>query len=88
MATGNLELRCNAMAREVLVGADGLAKSVSYIDKNTLKEVQVFGKIIVLAASNCETTRLLLNSKSRMHPNGIANSNGLVGKVFDGHRGS
>ena len=47
--------------------ADGLAKGISYIDKKTQKEVQVYGKIVVLAASNCETARLLLNSKSR-HP--------------------
>jgi choline dehydrogenase-like flavoprotein len=82
MATGNLELRCNAMVREVIVGPDGLAKGISYIDKKTQKEVQVYGKIVVLAASNCETARLLMNSKSPTHPNGIANSNGLVGKYL------
>jgi choline dehydrogenase-like flavoprotein len=81
-ATGNLELRCDAMAREVLVGADGLAKGVSYIDKKRRKEVQVRGKIVVLAASCCETTRLLLNSKSRLFPNGLANSSGLVGRYL------
>ncbi|HEY6290722.1 MAG TPA: GMC family oxidoreductase [Terriglobia bacterium] len=78
-ATGNLEVRCNAMAREVMVGPDGLATGVSYIDKKTGKEVQVRGKIVVLAASCCETTRILLNSKSSIFPNGLANSSGLVG---------
>ncbi|HKS94518.1 MAG TPA: GMC oxidoreductase, partial [Terriglobia bacterium] len=80
--TGNLEIRCDAMAREVLIGPDGLATGVSYVDKKTHKEVQVRGKIVVLAASACETARLLLNSKSGMFPDGLANSTGLVGKYL------
>ncbi|MDE3179739.1 MAG: GMC family oxidoreductase, partial [Acidobacteriota bacterium] len=47
-ATGNLELRCNAMGRAVLTGKDGLATGVSYIDKKTRQEVQVRSKIVVL----------------------------------------
>jgi choline dehydrogenase-like flavoprotein len=82
MATGNLEVRCNAMAREVLVGNDGLATGVSYIDKKSRREVQVRGKIVVLAASNCETARLLLNSKGPTHPDGLGNSGGMVGKYL------
>jgi len=82
LATGNLEIRCDAMAREVLVGPDGLATGVSYIDRKTRREVQVRGKIVVLAASCCESTRILLNSKSRLFPNGLANSSGLVGRYL------
>src|SRR5580658_10311141 len=62
--TGNLEVRTGAMAREVVVGSDGLARGVSYIDKRTRSEVTVNAKIVVLAASCCETARILLNSKS------------------------
>ena len=80
--TGNLEIRCDAMAREVLMGPDGLATGVSYIDKKTRKEVQVRAKVVVLAASACETARLLLNSKSRLFPEGLANSTGLVGRYL------
>jgi choline dehydrogenase-like flavoprotein len=79
MKTGNLEVRANAMVREVVVGPDGMARGVSYIDKKTRKEVTVYGKIVVLAASCCETARIMLNSKSSQFPNGIANSTGLVG---------
>src|SRR5438046_2594519 len=82
LATGNLEIRCDAMAREVTLGPDGLATGVSYIDRKTRKEVQARGKIVVLAASACETARILLNSKSRLFPNGLANSTGLVGKYL------
>ena len=37
MKTGNLEVRTGAMVREVLVGRDGLATGVSYVDKKTRK---------------------------------------------------
>jgi len=82
MKTGNLEVRTNAMAREVLVGSDGLATGVSYIDKKTRGEVTVKGKIVVLAASCCETARILLNSKSSQFPAGLANSSGMVGRYL------
>ncbi len=82
LATGNLEIRCDAMVREVLVNNEGLATGVSYIDRKTRKEVQARGKVVVLAASACETARILLNSKSRLHPNGLANSSGQVGKYL------
>ena len=82
LATGRLEIRCGAMAREILVSSEGKAAGVSYIDKKTRKEVQVRGKAIVLAASSCETARLLLNSRSSRFPSGLANSSGLVGKYI------
>jgi choline dehydrogenase-like flavoprotein len=82
MKTGNLDVRTEAMAREVTVGSDGLASGVSYIDKKTRKEVTVRAKIVVLAASCCETARIMLNSKSSLFPNGIANSTGLVGRYI------
>ena len=80
--TGNLEVRTDAMVREVLTDPDGSATGVSYIDKKTRKEVQVRGKVVVLAASSCETARLLLNSRSSRFPDGLANSNGMVGKYL------
>ncbi len=82
MKTGNLEIRTSAMVREVLLGGDGLATGVSYVDKKTRNEVQVRAKIVVLAASCCETARIMLNSRSSQFPNGIANSSGLVGRYI------
>ncbi|MBV9501405.1 MAG: GMC family oxidoreductase [Acidobacteriaceae bacterium] len=82
MKTGNLEVRTGAMAREVTVGSDGLATGVSYIDKKTRRDITVKAKIIVLAASCCETARILLNSKSSHFRNGVANSSGLVGRYL------
>jgi len=81
-ATGNLEIVCDAMAREVLVDREGRATGVSYIDKKTRKEMQVRGRVVVLAASACESARLLLNSKDPRHANGLANSSGKVGRYL------
>jgi choline dehydrogenase-like flavoprotein len=82
MATGNLDLLCNAMVREVTVGGDGRATGVTFIDKATGSEGHARGRLVVLAAGSAETVRLLLNSKSPLHPQGLANSSGLVGKYF------
>src|SRR6202043_2590375 len=87
-ATGRLTLIPNAMAREVIVSKDGKAQAVSYIDKTTRTEMRVHAKAFVLAASTCETARLLLNSRSTLFPNGLANSSGVVGRYLTDSVGS
>jgi choline dehydrogenase-like flavoprotein len=82
LKTGRLKILTGAMAREVLTNAEGLATGVSYIDTATGREETVRAKIVVLAASACETARLLLNSKSTRHPAGLANSSGAVGRYL------
>ena len=82
MATGNLDIICDAMAREVTLGNDGKANGVTYIDKTTGQEEHVQGRIIILAAGACESVRLLLNSKSAQFPEGLANSSGKLGKYL------
>ena len=68
------------MAREVTVSNGGLATGVSYIEKATGQDRHVRARIIVLAASACESARLLLNSKSSRFPDGLANASGMVGR--------
>jgi len=81
-ATGRLTLITNAMARELVVGKDGKATAVSYIDKATRTEKRAHAKAFILAASACESARLLLNSRSALFPNGLANSSGTVGRYL------
>lgn len=88
LATGKVDLYDNAMAREVLTNNEGLATGVSYIDKDDLQEYQVKGKTVLLAASACESARLLLNSKSSRHPNGLANASNVVGKYLHDSTGA
>src|SRR5213593_371218 len=80
LKTGKLKIVTGAMAREVLTDAEGLATGVSYIDTATGGEETVRAKVVVLAASACESARLLLNSRSVRHPGGLANSSGTVGR--------
>src|SRR5687767_6347505 len=89
LATGKLTIIANAMAREVSVdAATGLATGVSYVDKNTIRENHVRARIVVLAASACESARILLNSKSSRFPHGLGNSSGVVGKFLTDSTGT
>ena len=88
VATGNVDLVVNAMAREVLTNRDGLATGISYINKADMQDYQVFGRTVILAASACESARLMLNSKSSRFPNGIGNSSGVVGKYLHDSTGA
>jgi choline dehydrogenase-like flavoprotein len=88
MATGNVDVIPNAMAREVVTNAEGLASGVSYINKEDMMEYQVTGRTVILAASACESSRLLLNSKSQRHPNGLANNSNVVGKYLHDSTGA
>jgi len=82
MATGKLTLVTNAMAREVTTDARGLATGVSYVNKLTGADEHVNARVVVLAASACESARLLLNSRSSRFSHGLANSSGVVGKYL------
>jgi choline dehydrogenase-like flavoprotein len=86
--TGNLTVITNAMVREVLTDKTGLATGVSYVSTKDMQENQVYAKTVILGASACESARLLLNSKSAAHPDGLANSSGIVGKYLHDSTGA
>ncbi|WP_341834100.1 GMC family oxidoreductase [Chitinophaga pollutisoli] len=88
MKSGNVDLYVGAMAREIVTDASGKATGVSYVDKADMQEYRIDARVIVLAASACESARLLLNSKSPMHKNGLANSSGMVGKYLHDSTGA
>jgi choline dehydrogenase-like flavoprotein len=82
MATGNLDLLPNAMAREITIAESGKANGVTFIDKTTGQELHASARAVVLAAGAMESVRLLLMSKSAQFPEGLANTSGLVGKFI------
>ena len=82
LKTGKLNIVTGAMARELIAGPDGKITAVSYVDKATRSEKQIRCRAVVVAASACESARLLLNSKSPRFSNGIANSSGVVGRYL------
>jgi choline dehydrogenase-like flavoprotein len=86
MDTGNLTLRTNATAREILVDPKtGKARGVAFVDTDSGRSFEAHGKVVVVAASTLESARLLLLSKSTTHPNGMGNSSGHVGHNFCEH---
>ncbi|MFL6277812.1 MAG: GMC oxidoreductase [Blastocatellia bacterium] len=83
--TGHLELRTDAVAKNILVNDRGMAAGVAYVDRKTKQEVEVYARAVIVAASCVETARILLNSKSHRWPIGIANSSGQVGRNLCDH---
>lgn len=88
LATGNLDIITDAMVREVLTDSNGKAIGVHYIDKPTRTDCIAKARVVVVSASTCETARLLLNSKSALFPNGLANGSGQVGRNLTDSVGS
>jgi len=85
---GQVDLYVNSMVKEVTVDENGKATGVNYISKDDKREYSIKGRVVILAASACSTARILLNSKSSQHPNGLGNSSNLVGKYLHDSTGS
>ncbi|MBM3725374.1 MAG: GMC family oxidoreductase [Acidobacteria bacterium] len=85
LATGNLTIVPNAIVREISVDPKtGLVNGAHYVDRRSKRDYHVSARIVILGASTLESTRIMLNSKSPRHPNGLANSSGVLGHyLFD-----
>ena len=79
--TGRCEIRANSYVREISVDNSGRVTGVVYFDAQK-REVQQRAKAVVLSANGTESARLLLLSASNRFPNGLANSNGVVGRYL------
>ena len=64
------------------------ATGVLYIDRNTREPKEVSARAVVLCAQALESTRILLNSSTREHANGLANSSGVLGHYLMDHHAS
>jgi choline dehydrogenase-like flavoprotein len=82
LKTGKLEIVSNAVVARILTGDDGLARGVQYFDRRTGAERQALAKVVVVGASCVDSTRILLNSKSERHPNGIGNGSDVIGRYL------
>lgn len=88
LATGRMTLRPNSVVRHLIIDNNtAKAKGVAFVDRLTRQEYEVFGRIVVIAASTLESTRIMLNSRSRQHPNGLGNSSGMLGHYLVDHFG-
>tara|TARA_B100000497_G_C7684183_1_gene414325 strand:- start:169 stop:1884 length:1716 start_codon:yes stop_codon:yes gene_type:complete len=85
---GQVDLYTNCMVKSVTTDSEGLATGVSYINKEDNREYEMKSKIVVLGASACSSARILLNSKSSQHPNGLGNSSDHVGRYLHDSTGA
>lgn len=83
--TGRLALVSDAVVSHVLLNSEGEADGVYYIERTTQAHREVHAKIVVLAASALESTRILLNSRSSRFPGGLGNSSGQLGHYLMDH---
>ncbi len=87
-ATGLMTLRPNSIVRHIIVDTNtGKARGVAVVDRLTYQELEFSGRVIIVGASTLESTRILLNSKSRQSPNGLGNSSGALGHYLVDHFG-
>jgi choline dehydrogenase-like flavoprotein len=79
------EVRAHSTVTRVLTNATGTrVTGVEYFDANKQRQVQE-ASVVILAAWSAQNPRLLLNSATSKHPNGLANTSGLVGKFMMAH---
>jgi choline dehydrogenase-like flavoprotein len=80
LATGNLDVLSDAMAREITFDAQGRANGVHFIDKKTGADEHAAARVVILGASACESARILLNTRTEKFPHGLGNSSGHLGR--------
>jgi choline dehydrogenase-like flavoprotein len=83
IASGRLDIRYNTVVRKVLTNESGTrATGVEAVDGRTGQVEILRARSVVLCTSPIESVRLLLNSASARHPDGLANSSGTLGRYF------
>jgi choline dehydrogenase-like flavoprotein len=81
--TGRLTTRTDAVVKRLTVDIrTGLVDGAEFIDRVTKREHRVFADAVILCASTIESIRLMINSACSQHPDGLGNSNGLLGRYF------
>src|SRR4029453_1621297 len=84
--TGHLTVRPNSTVSEVLIDAPtNRAAGVPVIDSVTREVFDFEARVVVMAASTLESTRLLLLSRNADGSRGLANSSGVLGRYFCAH---
>src|SRR6059036_1133004 len=83
--TGRFTLISDAVVSHLLMNEEGKATGVYYIERAHRNQREARAKIVVLAASALESTRILLNSASRRFPHGVGSSSGALGHYLMDH---
>jgi choline dehydrogenase-like flavoprotein len=83
-AHGNVTLWTNASARKLITDATGRRVEAVEVERNGRVE-KVSAPLIIVSCGAVNSAALLLRSASDKHPNGLANSSGLVGRRYMAH---
>jgi len=84
--TGRLTLASDAVVSHLVMNKDeARADGVHYIERTAGAHHEANAKVVVLAASALESTRILLNSRTPRFPNGVGNSQGILGHYLMDH---
>jgi len=83
--TGKFTLVSDAIVSDLMIDRTGRAKGVHYIDRVTREHREVYARVVVVAAGALESTRILLNSRSPVHAQGVGNANGVLGHYLMDH---
>ena len=83
LETGRLTIRSDAVVRRITTDpATGRATGAEFVDRLSMSAETVSAGLVMVCASPIESIRLLLNSGSDRHPDGLCNSSGTLGRYF------
>ncbi len=84
--TGRLTLRTHAVVARILLDpSESFAEGVEVVDTTTMRTEEVRTRLVFLCASTIESVRILMNSRSREHPDGIGGASGVLGRYLMDH---
>lgn len=83
--TGRLTLLPDSVVSQVTMGPNGRARGVRFVERLSGEERELDARLVVLCASTIESTRVLLNSATAHHPQGLGNSSGALGHYLMDH---
>ncbi|MFN2565661.1 MAG: GMC oxidoreductase [Gemmatimonadaceae bacterium] len=84
----NVTLLTNALVRRLGTDASGRFVTSVHVRRDGGAEEVYTGDVVVASCGAINSAALLLRSANDRHPNGLANSSGLVGRHYMGHTNS
>ena len=87
LATGNCKVLTNVIVEQIDVNERGDVGGVAFFNDlgGTIHRESARSKLVVVSGGAIESARLLLNSQSPPHPNGLGNAHDQVGRNLQGH---
>jgi choline dehydrogenase-like flavoprotein len=83
--SGHLDIFPDSVVYEVMVTPENRVTGVRFLNRETKAEGEVRGRVVVVSCACVQSVALLLMSRSRLYPHGLANSSGHLGNHFIPH---